>query len=371
MKLEILTISDNSNYGNRLQNYALSVLLAEFGDVHTIRVSFYCGNFLKYFCEKDLHFRDIKNSLAALRGVTYKTWRKRQANFHAFSSLPELKTNAFLSAYNGLDGLTMDDAILVLGSDQIWHYSWFSQTDLELLLGCFAKSDRIITYAASIGLDAIEEPWLPLFRNGWSRIHAISVREDSAASLVRKIAEKDAAVVLDPTLMLSASRWSKVFSDSVPEGDRYVLTYFLGNPSEEQRLIIQRYADSCGARIRCLNDPNDMETYAAGPAEFVELISKAVYVFTDSYHACCFSILFNRPFKVFNRSGAHGKENMNSRMRTLFRLFGLKDLMGVDSEMSTFDWRRVNSLLESHRKESRAWLESALADVARQASWVN
>ena len=38
-----------------------------------------------------------------------------------------------------------------------------------------------------------------------------------------------------------------------------------------------------------------------GLAELVELFSGASYVFTDSYHACCFSLVFGKDFKVFSR----------------------------------------------------------------------
>lgn len=366
MKFRILTLTDNSNYGNRLQNYALSLLLSEFGEIQTIKLVLNCDSALKYYCEKYLHFRELRNNLSTLKRAGSRSWRKRKNNFQTFSKLPELKSKMILSAYKGLDGPALDDNIVVLGSDQIWHYTWFTRDDLKLLLGSFADSSQLISYSASIGLDAIENSFRPVFRDGWNRILSISVREDGAAKLINQIAGKDATVVLDPTLMITTEQWSRVFTNFVSKSDRYVLTYFLGSPSDGQRTFIRDYAQAHGLRVRCLNDVRDAETYVAGPAEFVELISKADFIFTDSYHACCFSILYNRPFKVFNRSGFEGKESMNSRMRTLFRLFELEDLMGDDSEVSHLDWERINSLLELHREESRMWLKSALAEVSRK-----
>ena len=254
----------------------------------------------------------------------------------------------------------VNNPLVVIGSDQVWNYKWLSRQDLELRLGMMTPRHELIAYAASIGLDNIDDEWIPIFREGWSNISHISVREDRAAELVKEISGREAAVVLDPTLMLSNNQWGEVFTNFVSEEDCYVLTYFLGRPSTEQEKIISSVAKNIGARIRRINDIRDRETFIAGPAEFAELFSKAQYVFTDSYHACCFSILYNKPFKVFNREGFDGKESMNSRMRTLFRLFELDDLMGDDEAMPSYDWERINLLLEQHRIQSREWLENAL-----------
>jgi hypothetical protein len=114
--------------------------------------------------------------------------------------------------------------------------------------------------------------------------------------------------------MLLPEQWSRIFRGFVPEHDKYVLTYFLGKASDEQESVIQGYAMSQGLRIRRILDYSDPETYVAGPQDFVELFAKADYVFTDSYHACCFSLIFEKDFKVFNCAGYEGSNSMSSRM---------------------------------------------------------
>lgn len=148
----------------------------------------------------------------------------------------------------------------------------------------------------------------------------------------------------------------------VTEGDKYVLTYFLGRPSKTQEHTIQEYARIHGCRVRRLIDFRDPETYVAGPQDFVELFSKAKYVFTDSYHACCFSLLFHKQFTVFNRAGMEGKSSMNSRMETLFRLFELDSVMMDDGLAPEIDYKNVDRLLEQHRAESQAWLDKAMQE---------
>lgn len=360
MKSLILTINDNKNYGNRLQNYAQSIQLGQYGCCKTI------NHLVDSLGQKPL-FSSLKGTTVSCAKKALHPTRaildgRKFSKFRSFSNAYVPTEGILLTTANGLS-ISGDwrDAKIVIGSDQVWNYTFgLSSDDVRMRLGSFAPSERLVAYAASIGLDEVDDEWRSIFQEGWSRIPFISVREDRAAELVKEISGRDASVVLDPTLMLKQEQWAEILTDFVPEGDRYVLTYFLGCPSENQEIVISSTAKSLCARIRRINDIRDRETYVAGPAEFVELFSKAQYVFTDSYHACCFSILYNKPFKVFNRAGFDGRTNMNSRMKTLFRLFKLEDLMGEDGVLPTFDWAKINGLLGRHRRESREWLEGAL-----------
>lgn len=363
MKFLIITINDINNYGNRLQNYALENMLGQFGEATTVQMRMASDT------SGMLYIRRIKDRLLPLRIVTSNMEMgglavrcARLRNFRQFSR--HLNNEYFeLSNVRGLLPANKEVTRYVIGSDQVWNYNWIGTDDLKLRLGYAFEGSKILTYAASIGVDTIDENLKEVFSKGWNRIGYISVREDSAANLVKLLSNRDVPIVLDPTLMLSCEQWSKVFTGFVPESDRYILTYFLGRPSADQEKVILSLANKLGVRVRRINDLHDRETYSAGPAEFVELFSKARYVFTDSYHACCFSILFNIPFKVFSRAGFSGASSMNSRMKTLFRLFELDDLMGEDAALPEFDWARVNKLLLQHRRESLAWLEGALLTV--------
>lgn len=368
--IEILTINDPYNYGNRLQNYALTVVLSRYDNVSTIQALPNASGALRYiyarcFWRMVSKLRKIADGLN--RHVVFAAC-KRCRLFAKFDSDFVGFGPSVLSEYRGYSGELQKTDRFVIGSDQVWNYRWLSIDELKLRLGMFAPSEAIFSYAASVGVDNIDKEWRPIFKEGWSRMPHISVREDQAAELVKEVSGRDAAVVLDPTLLLTAERWYEVFTGFVHEDDCYVLTYFLGRPTGAQEAVIQGYARVHGLRVRRLNDERDRETYSAGPAEFAELFAKASYVFTDSYHACCFSILNNVPFKVFNRQGFSGAASMNSRMRTLFRLFELVDLMGDDSELPEFDWPRINALLDARRAESRAWLENVLGAADRSAA---
>lgn len=358
----IVTINDISNYGNRLQNYAMQQLLKKYGESYTIdlRVNVSTApQYVRSFLRRPK--LRIGNGLKAILPCSGKIAAQRILSQLRFTEryVPDDKLS--LTAYRGLRGRRGSRLrTVVIGSDQVWNDRWLSSDDLALRLGSFVAEGHCISYAASFGVSEVKEESKPLFRKYLPRLRAISVREFRAAEMVRELADCDATVVLDPTLMLPAEQWRKIMRQFVPENDRYVLTYFLGKPDEAQGRTIQEYAREHGCRVRCILDMLDTETYVAGPEDFVELFSKAEYVFTDSYHACCFSLLFHKQFTVFNRADMDGKANMNSRMETLFRLFDLQASVRNAGLADPIDYDKVDVLLSQHRQESQTWLDAAM-----------
>lgn len=358
----ILTISDYGNYGNRLQNYALYKMLEQYGPSTTI---YSC---IDSFSSKRNLFTSFKNDVKYLYSILFRNSRslKYRQNYNFQRMTKKDIPDSFFS-YSMSQGLVRKKNVtfnrLVIGSDQVWNYKWLTQQGIALRLGSFISEEHpIISYAASFGVSEVDNEVKPIFQRYLPRLKAISVREDRGAELVKEMTGLDAMVVLDPTLMLTANKWLEITEDFVSDDDKYVLTYFLGRPSDEQEQDIQAYAKMHGCRIRRILDLRDKETYVAGPQDFVELFSKAQYVFTDSYHACCFSLLFHKQFTVFNRAGMTGKSNMNSRMETLFRLFDLNSVMMNSGLAPEIDYEKVDQLLEQHRKESQNWLDEAMKE---------
>ena len=357
----IVTINDGGNYGNRLQNYALSMILSRRKfKVITINTYDNCNSRQRYVLRRVKNvLRSIERLLLSKRSLAYS----RLCSFSRFTAKYVPDNRAYLFSAKGITSCREKIDFIVLGSDQIWNPNFISSECLKLRLGAFASGGHIFSYAASFGVsEIIGNDIRDIFKTYLPRISAISVREDRGKELVKELSGQDATVVLDPTLMLGAVEWLKITKGFVPENDRYILTYFLGKPSPEQGHIIQAKARELGCRVRRILDENDPETYVAGPEDFVELFSKAQYVFADSYHACCFSILFHKQFTVFNRAGMAGKSNMNSRMETLFRLFNLDSVMMDSGLAPEIDYVKVDQLLEQHRKESQDWLDKTLKE---------
>lgn len=360
-QIAILTLNDSLNYGNRLQNYALTKVLSAYGTTSTIQMR------RASYDTKSLIKRRIKDTLYPYKPIIkvdaishIPAAIKRVERFRAFDSRYLGSKDYELSGVLGLAGPRDDLKTLVIGSDQVWNYTFLmDKRDLDLMLGNFPGQMNRLSYAASIGVNSIDETVREQFSRGLARLQSVSVREIQGADAIECVTGCRPATVLDPTVLLCPDDWHAIEGGTL-EDEPFVLTYFLGGIAPQVNEQIQRAAKSLGVRVRRINDTNDLETYATGPQDFVELFARASCVFTDSFHACCFSILFNKAFFVFNRNGFEGTASMNSRMQTLFRIAGIARVPKELDEFDGFDWNAVNDRICDARQRSLSWLDEAL-----------
>lgn len=90
--------------------------------------------------------------------------------------------------------------------------------------------------------------------------------------------------------------------------------------------------------------------------ENIWLIEHASYICTDSFHACVFSIIFNKQFLAFRRCEEH-MDKMFGRIETLFHLYNINrefrgDIMKIDENYFPKD-------ISKEKKESIEFLEKA------------
>lgn len=146
------------------------------------------------------------------------------------------------------------------------------------------------------------------------------------------------------------------------KGEKYILTYFLGNPSDEERLYIRQYAELNKLKIYNLGDPSDDKCWVAGPIDFVKLIYNAEAVFTDSFHACIFSIIFEKYFEVFDRNS--NLESMNSRIDTLLTTFNLSyQKHDFNQTKRKIDYYSVNKILQRKKELSFVFLSEQIKRI--------
>ena len=219
MKVAILTLTGDNNYGNKLQNYAVQYQIKKIGcEPTTIRI---CKE--KYYLKMMLVI--IISPIVSLI-EKYKEKIKRKLCFWNFNKLIEqdFKNISFVNIEAVKTKLLEYDKI-IYGSDQIWNTEMKSFS--EIYLGYCASKDKNIALCASFGKEKIEKQYWELFNNGLQNFACISVRENAGKKIVKEIANVDALVLPDPTLTVPISEWIKIEHEvKVPE--EYVLTYFLG-----------------------------------------------------------------------------------------------------------------------------------------------
>lgn len=331
------------NCGNRLQNHALSVILRGLSGADTQTL----------LPARTQTVQRIKTMIK--RALCQWAPSKKWACFARFDSKnvrfarQKLNDKELAAAYD----------VFVIGSDQVWNPDFSFTSEAEYLPQ--VPKNRKIAYAASFGVSEIaedKERTAQLLND----IAFISVRETAGAKIVYKLTGRNVPVVLDPTMLLEASYWTSIERKPYLEipASGYCLKYVLGDDVNSRR--IENLAFSKKLTVIDLTD----ESLPVGPAEFVWLIHHASLVCTDSFHATAFSILFEKPFVIFERQSQD--EDMSSRFDTLCATFNLNSHR-IDkpafSEESVFseDWRSIKSRLDEERRCSLSYLETALRSI--------
>ena len=346
---------DNDNYGNRLQNYAVVNIFIKFGfKIETLVLNQRKGHY-KYIP------RALKMILLPIREKKKDKFNvlklKRKKRFKEFNvkhgiiikKLPLWSASALRKQYK----------FFSVGSDQIWNPNIGYGYMTEFL--SFAKQNQRIAFAPSFGTESIPKNKVEIYREGLNGFEYISVREQSGADLVYRLTQKKAEVLLDPTMMLTADEWRKISKPTSFAKGKYILKYFLGSENKKNIKRIETIAKANDCKVLELLNKSYPELYCSDPSEFIDLIDHAELICTDSFHACVFSILFDKPFLVFDRDG--NGAGMGSRISTLLFTLGLERKMpGCVDEDNIFEHDYTNAYrrLEKERKKALDFLKRSL-----------
>lgn len=349
-KVGIVTIVDFDNYGNRLQNYAVSYFTNKYFKSETLCiVEDNFRNRYNKFCYNFLWLEKIK---IAFRKITGKDNIKKQRyyNFLLFS-----KNNIplrYCFKKNGVLESELDKKYnyFVIGSDQVWNPLFGCGTEIEYLR--FARKEQKICFSPSFGISELPDEEKEFVKESLLSFDKISVREEEGKRLIYDVSGKKAEVLIDPTMMLTPEEWLSVSKEvNIKNSSPYILVYFLGDRDRNRDKVVSTIAKKYSLDEYRLVDLSNHELYKAGPAEFIKLICNAKLVCTDSFHAIVFSIIFKIPFIVFGRAGGTG---MNSRINTLLRKFKLEDRVNENFDINKvfeIDYSNVDDILKGERKK--------------------
>lgn len=358
-KIAIVTINDNNNYGNRLQNYAVQETIKKIGKFNVITIKN-----LPRFNNKGTLLHMIKKIIAQMYSNIKKyisNNRKRSKCFKNFNKNIKFSYN-YKTIYSNMNN-KFD--YFIVGSDQVWKPTYGRMSQMDLL--SFADPGKRISFSASFGVDKLKENEKRRAKKELEKFKAISVREEAGKKIIENLKiNKNVEVLVDPTMLLSDKEWNTVIKkvDGV-EKKKYILNYFLGNLSETRKKEIDKIAQKYDCKVINLLDKND-EFYKTGPSEFLYLEKEAFLVCTDSFHSSVFSIIFDTPFIVFDRED--NNVNMNSRIDTLLRKFNLEDRRfngKITDKLLKCDYTDAKKILKIEKEKSNAFLKKAL-DIDRK-----
>ena len=370
MKIGIITLPLHTNYGGILQAYALQTVLERMG--HEV-------------CLIEKKSRPLRLPLWKSPLVYGKRILKNVSG-HPFPIFYEQKinreepvvrqyTDEFIHKYikrrviNDFSDIKEGDFdAIVIGSDQVWRPKYFidgiEHAYLDFTEGWHIKR---FAYAASFGTDEWEYTLKQTKRCGelLKCFDAVSVRENSGVDLCRTYFGVEARHVLDPTMLLTIEDYIQLFENAnTPKSKGTLLNYILDETPEKMNLIneIAKEKNLMPFRVnsRVENQKASLQERIQPPIEqWLRGFYDAEFVVTDSFHACVFSILFNKPFVVVGNA----KRGM-ARFTSLLYTIQLQDcLIPEDIKFMdvNVDYKKVNHLLDDWRHDSFQYLSSILS----------
>lgn len=367
----------SKNYGGVLQSYALCQFLKNQGfDAEQIQFDKDKGESIKRRLGKAYRYTlSIPRRIKYRR--LYKEIRGREVKFAAFRDGAICHSKEVFTQ-DSLNRLAKEYQLYITGSDQVWHPNAVCDA---YLLDFGIEGIKKMSYAASIAKDTLSAEESGRYKKAFKDYAAISVREKSAVELLRPITPVEIQWVVDPVFLLRREEWKSLVGSKC-DSERYALCYFLGNDSTERK-IAKEYAKCKNLKLKVMPflngeiseddlDYGDERIINASPNEFVQLIQNAEIVFTDSFHATAFSLLFERQFYVFERSF---QSSMESRIESLTELFSVQDhycnipnrtTFDYIYETASIDYSKEFTVFETMRKSSISYLLSNINKILEE-----
>lgn len=377
MKIAILTLPFNLNYGGIIQNYALQTVLKRMGhEVYTININWPKPKMSLNKAPFSISKRLIKKLIGRKNVIIF--WERKYNNekpiieqyVREFINRNINLTQPYYTKkdLSGFDKENFD--VVIVGSDQVWREP-YAYPDIETYFLDFIKNKQTkkLAYSASFGTDEIEFSDKQIKKCGEliKEFEIITVREDTGLNLINTIYQwscKNTPVhTLDPTMLLSKEDYTHISSkyENQLNGD---LFYYVIDMTEDKRKVLEQISRDLGFKpFTVMNKSNnwadDLKDRIAPPLElWLQAFKQAKYVFTDSFHGSVFSIIFNKEFIVYGN-----KERGMSRFNSLLNMFQLKNRFisnsdEYNSQLITqhINWNNVNKILKEEKKKSLIYL---------------
>lgn len=371
MKIGVLTLPFNNNYGGYLQAIALMETLRRLGHQPVI---IYRRNNTASFLKR------IKFFALGIRGVfnnkkkhpfwvdSEKVFRYRGKEMIPFAKKYLKDITPPIYSEEKLRGLAEEYDAFIVGSDQVWRPIYVPGIEDYFFQFLGASDKKRIAYAASFGNTSPEytEDQIAICGELLKQFTAVSLREESGKEVFSKFNwnYSEAKVVLDPTLLINKEFYMTMLDNTsgVSKGKLfcYILDSNMDTEEIEKRIVEnQRLTSSY-----ILNKANwESRNYVMPSIQsWLDGFYTSEYVLTDSYHGTVFAIIFNKPFVVYAN-----KRRGIDRFKSLLGFFHLEDKLVTDPSMIDqallvpIDWQEVNRRLLDGREQSISFLKSSLA----------
>lgn len=341
-KIGIITFHNSYNCGSMLESYAMLKTLEKI-DSNAEIIDFSSKGQKKLY-SVFFENRSIKNFIKNLVILPHSLKIKRNnIEYENFKN----KNFRLSKKYNSNSDLTDDDYnIVVAGSDQIWNITIEDYDDAYFLN--WVNKAKKIAYAPSFGAKSIikysndTEKYKKFIKD----FNALSVRENNGKNWISELTNRDAELLIDPTLLLSQDEYNLILDDTCTPEEDYIFFYcpgfkrelcvFVKEISKKYNLPVIVWSTKSFYTKSIFTFGFKLPKYES-PSVYLSLIKNAKLIFTTSFHGTIFSTIYRKKFYTLKNGEMYGDDD---RVITLLKQIGME-----------------NHLLEPYMDENKNYLE--------------
>lgn len=372
MKVGILTYHFGTNYGGILQCYALCKSVERLG--HSVCVINYCP----IANEGNETVASIRSLLRIVRrdgfrkmgfAIMIALMRKKQKQEFDDFRFNYLKMGNLCTSLTDLAGECLRFDALIVGSDQVWAPAHRSSGAYFFNFENIYNGLRI-AYAPCCAVKNLgDDKENQLLSSCLRRFSQLSVRNEETQDFVKALTGIKAPIVADPTILESFD----TFRHSKKNGKDYILTYILGEDINggHERVIEQIKNEYGNMPVYAVMPTNstprthdwiDKALFDVSPAEWVDLIARCKFLYTDSFHGVLFALKYHVPFLAY-----YAEQIRKSRFLSLKKTYALNNIISESRALQSCTlsslqpcFEEVDSIMSHQVVQSIQYLHNAL-----------
>lgn len=357
MKIALLNLQYDNNYGGNLQRYALVTVLQGMGhDVTHLNLRF---NYIKKRWYSQLYriIRGFAVKMIKREKIGVFEDYKRQIAYNRKCAVTDVFYNKYVNHTKPIffkrdlcRYLNYD--VFMVGSDQVWRKKIAAIYGISTFFFDYLPDDsekKRIAYGVSFGTDIneLDKQDLSFLTPLYRKFDAVSVREDSALDLIDSYHwySPKPIQVLDPTLLLNKYNYSLLIDNGKTHPLKgNLFCYILDMTAEKQKLI-----DNISEQKKLKPFVIGINDTQPSVEQWLRSFRDSDYVITDSYHGFVFATIFNKPFTLI-QNAFRGNARFNSLIHTLYK----------DTSIDNPCWDRVNQNIKNWQSISYSFLNCNL-----------
>lgn len=372
IKIGIISVDINTpmfNYGAILHTWAFEKYLEMEGFSNYENID-YLPDILKYqnrlFPIIDL-ITNTHKRISFRYSLHYFQYLKKYIRINKFCR-NKMVNSKIQYKYGTIGKKELDYDVLIAEDDVIWAPGFLCRKDFVdktfFLAHENMKDCKKISYSASMAECNFDPKDYQKLKEYLSDFDKISVRESYAKDFIERELHLPATKVLDAVFLLEAKDYAPIISDRFLDMKNYLLMYLPADDNIELREAAKKYAKKNNLVIIEVSNKicSSKGIYGdCGVEDFLSAIKYASVIFTNSFHAICFAILFEKEFYAFSRKSGGKIKDICDAFDVSYRYFPDKYVESIDM----INYSNVNSTVQRLSNESRKWLLDSLEEVSK------